>query len=241
MMSLHYDTYADATAGHTFAQERNIDYASYDWDNYSTRGEDDDKHGQAPIAGGEIAFRATYDGGYHWITSVNFTTVDGLYVGFIGQNGDEGTIKNVVLTATYEEGKADNFHVRRSGNIQNNQEVYMGVLVGKNDGTIENCAVSGYYIAGSDGTIHAYENSYLYAGGLVGENDGTITECSADTPALRLSSAFANVYLGGFVGVNNSYIGNCYALGHIEVAYAKGGRVSIAGFAGRNDARIQES
>lgn len=241
MMSLHYDTFANATKGCTFTQERNIDYKDYDWANFSTR--EDDKRSQAPIAGEGIAFNATYDGGCHWITNVNFTTVNGLYVGFIGQNGKEGTIKDVVLTATYEEESADNYNVRRSGNIQNNQEVYMGVLVGKNTGTIDNCAVSGYYIAGSDGTIHAYENSKLYAGGLVGENGdgGIITNCSADTPALRLSSAFADAYLGGFVGRNKDYISNCYALGHIEVSFAKGGSVSIAGFAGKNNDIIRDS
>lgn len=239
MMSLYYDKYAKATEGCTFAQERNIDYASYDWTGYSTREAGDDKRSQAPIAGGDIAFRASYDGGYHWITNVNFTTENGLFVGFIGQNA--GTIKNVVLTAIYKEGSADNYHVRRSGNIQNNQTVYMGVLVGRNIGIINNCAVSGYYIAGSDGTIHAYENSYLYAGGLVGGNAGTITNCSVDTPALRLSSAYADAYLGGFVGTNSNYISTCYALGHIEVAFAKGGSVSIAGFAGRNTDIIRDS
>ena len=238
MMSLYYDTYAEATKGCTFAQERNIDYADYLWKKYSTK-TDADQPSQAPIAGGETAFQATYDGGCHWITNVNFTTKTGLYVGFIGRNA--GTIKNVVLTATYDEGRDDNYHVRRSGNIENNRAVYMGVLAGINSGMISNCAVAGYYIAGSDGTIHAYENSYLYAGGLVGENTGTITNCSADTPALRLSSIYARAYLGGFVGNNSNYIYNCYALGHIEVAFAKGGRVSIAGFAGRNSARIQNS
>ena len=242
MMSLYYDKYAKATEGCTFAQERNIDYIRYDWPNYSVR-EDKDKNpnSQAPIAGGDFAFRAIYDGGCHWITNVNFTTENGLYVGFIGQNGKEGTIKDVVLTATYEEGSANNYHVRRSGNIENNRAVYMGVLVGRNIGTIKNCAVSGYYIAGSDGTIHAYENSYLYAGGLVGGNAGTIVNCSADTPAMRLSSTFSNAFLGGFVGSNSNYIDNCYALGHIEVAFARGGGVSIAGFAGRNTDIIRDS
>lgn len=237
MMSLYYDTYAEATKECTFEQERNIDYASYEWTDYSTRS--GDVRSQEPIAGKGTAFQAVYDGGCHWITNVSFTTKTGLYVGFIGQNA--GTIENVVLTATYEETGADNYHVRRSGNINNNQAVYLGVLAGQNNGRIHNCAVSGYYIAGSDGTIHAYENSYLYAGGLVGENAGTIVNCSADTPTLRLSSTYANVCLGGFAGANSSYISNCYALGHIEAAFAKGGRVSIAGFAGRNSARIQNS
>ena len=237
MLSLYYDTYAAATAKCTFLQERNIDYARYKWDTYFTKKGDQIR--QAPIAGNNTAFRATYDGGCHWITNVNFATENGLYVGFIGQNA--GTVKDVVLTATYEEGSADNYYVRRSGNIENNSEIYIGVLVGRNFGTIQNCAVSGYYIAGSDGTIHAYENSNLYAGGLVGGNAGTITNCSADTPALRLSSSYANAYLGGFAGINSNYISNCYALGHIEVAFAKGGRVSIAGFAGRNTAIVRES
>lgn len=239
MMSLYYDTYADVTAPVTFRQERNIGYKSYNWFRYSMKEGKVDT--QAPIAGNEKAFQAVYDGQSNWITDVSFATDRGLYVGFIGRN--EGTIQNVVLRAFYNEGSNTNFYAGRSGDIESNQAVYMGILAGRNekDGRISNCAVAGYYIAGSDGTLHAYQNSYLYAGGFVGSNSGTIESCEADTPMLRLSSTYANVYLGGFAGSNSGIINNSYALGHIEVAFAKGGRVSAAGFSGSNSAVIRNS
>ena len=239
MMSLYYDTYADVTAPVTFRQERNIGYKSYNWSRYSLKEGKVDT--QAPIAGNEKAFQAVYDGQSNWITDVSFATDRGLYVGFIGRN--EGTIQNVVLRAFYNEGSNTNFYAGRSGDIESNQAVYMGILAGRNekDGRISNCAVAGYYIAGSDGTLHAYQNSYLYAGGFVGSNSGTIESCEADTPMLRLSATYANVYLGGFAGSNSGIINNSYALGHIEVAFAKGGRVSAAGFSGSNSAVIRNS
>ncbi|MGN1141647.1 MAG: type II secretion system protein [Oliverpabstia sp.] len=239
MMSLYYDSYANATAAATFQQERNIAYQSYEWAKYSTR--TDDVKSQAPIAGNSTAFNAVYNGQGNWITDVSFKTQEGLNVGFFGDN--EGTIQNVVLRASYTENGNSNYFVGRSGDIKSNQTVAMGVLVGRNEskGKISNCAVAGYYIAGSDGTIHAYENSYLYAGGLVGVNAGTVESCAADIPTMRLSSTFANAYLGGLAGNNSGVINNSYALGHIEVAFAKGGSVSIAGFAGRNSAVIRNS
>ena len=234
MLSVHYETYATVTAPCTYLQERNIAYTSYDWAEFSLRKAR--VSSQFPIAGEETAFKAIYDGQCNWITDVSFTTDNGLYVGFIGHN--EGTLKNIVLRASYEEGSDNNYYVGRSGDIQNNQSVYMGVLTGKNESTgrISNCAVAGYYIAGSDGTIRAYQNSYLYAGGLVGTNAGNISSSAADTPTLRLSSTYANVAVGNNAGVIN----NCYALGNIE-AFARGGSVSIAGFAGKNSAVLRNS
>ena len=177
MMSLYYDTYAAKTEPCTYSQERNIDYATYGWRSYSLRS--DDTTSQSPISGnGSVdsatAFISTYDGQCHWITNVSFTTDDGSYVGFIGRN--QGTIKNVVLRATYTSGGSNNYYVGRSGDVLTNQSVYIGVLAGSNEqvegrdgsGRITNCAVSGYYLSGSDATIHAYKNSYLYAGGLTG-------------------------------------------------------------------------
>ncbi|MGN0169636.1 MAG: type II secretion system protein [Lachnospiraceae bacterium] len=239
MMSLYYDTYASVTRPSTFIQERNIAYRSYDWSGYCPR--TDKGFSQSPIAGADTAFQAVYDGQSNWITEVSFTTDTGLYVGFFGRN--KGSIQNVVLRASYTEGSDENYYVGRSGDIENNQTVYMGVLTGRNEasGRISNCAVAGYYVAGSDGTIHAYQNSVLYAGGFAGGNLGTITSCAADTPTLRISSNYAKAYLGGFIGHNNGSVSNSYALGHVEVAFAKGGHVSIAGFAGKNSAVIRNS
>ena len=248
MMSLWYDTYGDITKPCTYAQERNIDYSTYNWGNYSTRTDDTSK--QKPISGNDTgeeatAFRATYNGQCNWITNVSFVAEEESYVGFIGKN--QGTIKNVVLRASYTAGAPDNYYVGRSGDIQSNQSVYVGILTGANEavegedksGRISNCAVSGYYVSGSDGTLHAYKNSYLYAGGLVGYNSGTVSNSSADIPEIKLSATFANADMGGFVGDNSGTVSNSYALGHLEVVYARGGSVQVAGFAGENSSLLR--
>lgn len=250
-MSLYYDEFAAITVKATYLQERNIDYASYQW-TYANRtgitkyqapiGTKNDQKETAP-------FISTYNGMGYWITNISVVTTEGLYTGLFGINGDErniGIIENVVLMAEFDEDGANNCYVARNGSVERNQSLYQGVLVGKNSqkGQIYNSAVSGYYLSGPDGTIHAYDGSYVYAGGLVGANDGIIENCSADTPSVRISSLYATVNVGGFVGLNSSVIRNCYSLGHIEVAEGtKGteGSVSIAGFAGRNAGNIRDS
>lgn len=245
MMSLYYDISADKTKEATYTQERNISYKVYDWAHFSNRSDKDQTPSdQSPISGNVVngkttSFLAHYDGQCNWIMDVSFTTKTGLYVGMFGKNS--GDIENIVLRASYDEKTDHNFYVSRTGDIKSNQVVAIGILSGENEGYISNCAVAGYYIAGSDGTIHAYRNSTLYAGGLIGVNRGTVSNCSADTPSLRLSSTYASVYMAGLVGNNTNSITNSYALGHIEVVFARGGQVKISGFAGRNSGVIRNS
>lgn len=244
MLSEYYSVYADKTALCTYAQERNIDYARYDWKNFSTRTETGEELlCQKPISEnpdgiGVTPFRAIYDGRGNWIMDVSFKTRMNSYVGMFGKS--TGLIENVVLRSNFSEEEANNFYVAREGTITNNQTVCLGVLLGENEGYVYNCAVAGYYLAGTK-TLHAYQNSTLYAGGLVGNNKGSIAYCSADIPFIRLSTTYANVSMGGFAGSNSSYIEDCYALGHLEVAFASGGRVDIAGFAGKNSGVIRNA
>ena len=245
LMSQYYDVYADATASVTFRQEKNIDYAVYDWSGFSVR-TDENMRSQPAISGNTFggnttSFRAVYNGGCNWITNVSFVT-ESNYVGMFGSNS--GTIRNVVLRASYDaQTQSGDYYVSHKGLISTNTVAYIGVLAGRNRsaGRITNCSVDGYYIAGDQGTILAYENSTLYIGGLVGENEGLVSSCSADTADLSLSSTFANVSMGGFVGFNRGRIENSYALGHVEVVYSRGGSVALAGFAGKNDRQIRTS
>ena len=240
-MSLYYDVYyAALTRNSVFRQQRDMNYSRYDWAAYTTQ--ESAVSAQEPIGKNGISpFRATYDGGCYVISDVSFISANGEYVGMFGYN--TGTLQNVVLATDYLPDAADHFFVKRTEEMEANRPVYMGVLAGGNGagGTINNCAVAGYYLAGSDGTLHAYENCSLYAGGLVGRNDGTIRNSEADCPAMRLASVFATVRVGGFAGVNGTSgtIDNCYALGHIEVTDSRGDGVHISGFAGRNDGKMQ--
>lgn len=237
-LSEYYDKYADEKVLHkdaAFQQERDIDYAAYDWAKYGK----DEKAvtQQAPIGQKEDApFKHRYDGGSHIITTR--TGTDGL--SFVGEVGTEssaavglfgfvtGTLENIVVTTSKELAEAPTSKL--GGNVQW-KTVYTGVLAGKNSGTIKNCAVSGYRLSGN-----AYSGTTYYLGGLVGCNEGLIQACSADIPSITGTSTYARSYCaGGLVGMNDGsgQIRQSYAIGSIKLTEIRGSAV-ISGFAGEN-------
>ena len=242
-LSLYYDAYwHDATLHCFYEQERDISYSAYDWTRFSTYGAA--VTAQAPIGRAPGMFQAGYNGKCHTVSDISFvaTAKSDANVGMFGST--DCLIQNVVLVTDFDPKNAQKHcYVQRAQNIGANETVSIGVLVGCNRGTVYNCAVAGYYIAGSDGTIHAYANSTIYVGGLVGRNLGSIGSSTADCPTIRLSSLDATVALGGLVGRNEAagYIRSCYALGHIEVAEARRGDVAASGFAGANVGQIRSS
>ena len=228
-LSAYYDKYADEKVlpkNAAFQQERDIDYAAYDWVAYG-KGKTPVKE-QAPIGQTkDTAFKHHYDGGSHIITGVSFASgKDGLAVGLFGFT--EGTLENIVVTTKEPLENAPTSKL--GGNVQR-KTVYTGVLAGKNSGTIKNCAVSGYRLSGN-----AYSGSTYYLGGLVGFNEGLIQACSADIPSITGTSTYARSYCaGGLVGMNDGsgYIRQSYALGSIKLTEIRGSAV-ISGFAGEN-------
>ncbi len=240
-MSRYYAKYSAPTAGWTFRQERDVDYATYLWTNYA--GTSGNISAQEPIgASASTPFQAIYDGRGFTIEHVSIISNHADNIGLFGYL--TGELKNIALVTDYDTSGLNTYYVQRETNMGINNKVYMGILTGYNaGGTIHNCAVAGYYVAGSDGTLHAYPNSKLYAGGLVGGNNGSIYNSSADCPTIRVSAYDADVALGGLVGRNekDGRITTCYAIGHIEAADTQDGRVRIAGFAGYNDGTINDS
>ena len=242
-LSANYDSrYRKLSTEIGYYQERDIIFSQYKWTDYTVS--DTAINRLQPIGKSEFSpFGATYDGGYHTISDVSFISATDNYIGMFGYN--KGTLQNIVLATEYKPERVDHYFVQRTGAMEANKPVSMGVLAGYNatGGTITNCAVAGYYLAGSDGTLHVYENCTLYAGGLVGRNNGTIRNSAADCPTMRLSSLFATINAGGLVGRNGGTIENCYALGHAEVVDTRGEGVTISGFAGVNEGtgRIQNS
>lgn len=228
-LSAHYDKYADEKVLHkdaAFQQERDIDYAAYDWEHYGKGRKAVTQ--QAPIGQTEDApFKHRYDGGSHIITGVSFASgEDGHAVGLFGFT--TGTLENIVVTTVKPLENAPTSKL--GGNVQW-KTVYTGVLAGKNSGTIKNCAVSGYRLSGS-----AYSGSTYYLGGLVGCNEGLIQACSADIPSITGTSTYARSYCaGGLVGMNDGsgQIRQSYAIGSIELTEIRGSAV-ISGFAGEN-------
>ena len=222
----------------TYTQERKMDYAAYEWTSFGTNKEVVDH--QVPI--GETkdnSFIGTYKGGSFEINNINFRTISGAYIGLFGYNS--GTIKDVVVATQYAI-NGSSYNVTRKEPISSNQEAYFGVLVGYNDGVIDNSAIAGYYLAGQYGKIYGYRNSYVYIGGLVGYNsvNGSITNSAADLPKLSIDMNTATAYAGAFVGYNEGIIDNTYGISLIE-SKAPDGDTKIAGFAGYNTGTINNS
>lgn len=239
-LSRHYDDLAAATVNTTFRQEQDINYGAYGWTTYTSS--TDTVTSQEPIhsaantadvsdTGG---FRATYNGDCHTIEGVSFVSA-GNDVGMFAVVVPTGTVRNVTLLSSGTE------RVERSGLIQGSTTVvYMGVLAGRNYGTISNCAVSGYSF-GSGMGILAYQHSTVYMGGLVGGNlyhkthSGRILSSEANCPLVQVSSYNASIYAGGFAGSNaGGSIQSCYALGVLKALDVSSSTVRLCGFAGEN-------
>lgn len=240
-LSLYYDSdYHDVLGSNVvYTQERNMDYSNYNWSTYYNSSVNT-VNSQKPIGQtSDKSFNARYNGYCYEIGNVSFVSKSGDYVGMFGHN--TGTIQNVVLATQYKT-TGSTYLVRREDGISRNETVYIGVLAGYNNGTINNCAVAGYYLSSPEGAIQGYEGATVYVGGLVGYNDekGSINKASADSPKLQLSMYRSTCYAAGLVGYNVGSINNAYALNHIT-SNARGGNTIIAGFAGGNTGRILNS
>lgn len=239
-MSLYYQDYASLLKGISFIQERDIDYAPYDWKNYE--GVQEAVTVQSPVGVAEdgtiTPFTSTYKGGGYEIRGISFAT-KGTAVGFIGEN--QGSIQNVFLVFDWENNDftgttaVSNPYLSNTGTIGSNRNVYMGALAGINKGTIQNCAVCGYSM-GRDGIVYVQRNGTLYIGGLTGSNQGNIYNSEVDAPAVNASVLYGNAYLGGFAGENigSGLIRNSYAVGNVSIEYSKGANCTIGGFTAKN-------
>lgn len=239
-LSRRYGDLAVATVNTTFRQERDINYAAYEWITYTSSTAA--VTSQAPIhsaantadVGDTGGFRAAYNGDCHTIEGVSFVSA-GNDVGMFAVVAPTGTVRNVTLLSSGTE------RVERSGLIQGSTTVvYMGVLAGRNYGTISNCAVSDYSF-GSGMGILAYQHSTVYMGGLVGGNlyhkthSGRILSSEANCPLVQVSSYNASIYAGGFAGSNaGGSIQSCYALGVLKALDVSSSTVRLCGFAGEN-------
>lgn len=226
-LSLYYEEYYKILSSkNAFAQERDIDYATYTAKKIES---------QTPI-GVDIPFYHSYNGYCYTIKNITFnkTTSNsdtgasvGVYNGLFGTNG--GTLRNIVLLVDINK---DNMLKISS----ESQTGYIGTLAGYNSGTIDNCAVSGYIMEAK-----VYGSGTIYAGGLVGFNNGTIKNSSATLKALNGASTYSTLYVGGMIGINYGQVRKSYAVGAIKVDDIKESDVVIAGFAASNGGTLRES
>lgn len=144
---------------------------------------------------------ATFDG--NGFTISNLTITSGLRDIYSLFNENYGTIKNLRLS---------NVNV----NVEAEDDVYVGSLVGNNYGTIANVAVYG--------NVNAYCLDTGYTGGVCAYNYGTIKNCYADVSVTITASYMA--YGGGIAGYNGGTITNTFILGEISTTNLRDGYVN---------------
>lgn len=181
--------------------------------------------GWLPI-GSSLAFYGKYDGNDYTISNLYINRPLENKIGLLAFTGSSAVLQNIRL---------------ENVDITGNQ--YVGGLVGLNNGTINNCNVSGEvkgyeYVGGLVGkdeggtTSNSYSTAKVtgngsHIGGLVGYNrDGTITNSCATGKV----EGYNNV--GGLVGTNYGMIENCYAKGNVT------GINDIGGLVGENNEDI---
>ncbi|MDI9499349.1 MAG: S-layer homology domain-containing protein [Bacillota bacterium] len=140
-------------------------------------------------------FTGSYDGGGYKISHLVINSGELLSAGLFGNVGEDAELKNINLTDV---------------NIVTWSSGYVGALAAYNEGTIENCSVSG--IISCPG--------YSVVGGIAGSNSGMIKNCS--TSGIIEGREYCTV--SGISGHNGGTIENCSASGVIT-----GGEFCIVG------------
>ena len=218
------------TAASAVWQDLDLSYGRYDWEGYYGQ----PFLSQEPIGSETDPYFITYDGRNHVIEGLDIES-SANQVGLFGKVSASGSIRNLVLIGERTGGTAHTVaHMEKDSRpiADGVKTVNMGALVGWNQGSLSNCAVTGYRMG-----LSAYNGATVNIGGLVGRNDGgTLSACSAETPTVSLRSYNANIYAAGLVGDNSGSVYNSYAAGYLEVTESRLNKntVRIAGFAAKN-------
>jgi hypothetical protein len=192
--------------------------------------------GFEPIGDDTIPFVGAFNGNGFAIEGLTIDqNFDGAGIGLFGVVGEQGNLKNVILTGVDIVGS-----------------VRTGALVGENRGFVQASEASGDVTGSGDGSGDDAGNQ---AGGLVGSNTGGIENASASVSvegetfvgglagsnegSIQDSEATGDVsgdeYVGGLVGSNVGTVGNSQATGSVD------GGERVGGLIGFNDGSVQNS
>ena len=150
-------------------------------------------------------FAGTFDGNNKTITGLTINQTATSNVGLFTSISEEGTVKNLTL---------DKVNITITGS-------YAGTVAGENNGTIENCSVSGNVTSSVGMGLSAN------VGGIVGRNNGTITDCTVEGSVEAKDADF----VGGIAGFHSKgSITDCHSSATVE------GRAFVGGIAGQSDA-----
>ncbi|MDD6469432.1 MAG: leucine-rich repeat protein [Bacilli bacterium] len=160
------------------------------------------------------AFKGTLDGNAYKLFSFTITAYDNSYDGLFGYV--DGIIKNI------------GFETSMTITTSKTTDVYVGLIVGKLNGSLENVYATG--------TLTSTSPRTSYIGGLVGYNNGSILNSYANVNVAATSTNL-KCYAAGLVGYNNGSITGSFAYGNVSAkgyadsySYASG----LVAFEGNN-------
>ena len=177
-----------------------------------------------PIGSNANRFTGTLDGDGHSVSGIYISSKES-YQGLVGVLGEEGTIQNINVTASYIKG-----HSRVGGICGNNSG---NIFKCTNSGNIHGinaiggiCGVGNAICCYNSGTISGDPDYSDVIGGIAGAGN-TISNCANSG---RIQNGYSMT--GGICGVNWGTITNCYNIGSINGLYGSSG--SICGASSHN-------
>lgn len=251
-----YYRYSKTAQSITFQQSLDLNYATYtDYEG----GKLSNQFRQTPIGSEANRFRGTYNGGGHTIRGVVFKVPErGGATECAGLFGcSEGNLYNIVYQMDLEPeqmlkvsgGDGKSLYLgslvgwnAHGGSVMNCSarglrldiqsyyaKVYLGGLVGQNNGVVRACAVESPELKGT-----AFNYGEIYMGGFIGWNNRNgLVETSYGVGYLSgEADSTAGVRVCGFVGCNEGRIANSYAAARLRYS---GEGASAHGFCGRGE------
>lgn len=156
--------------------------------------------GWTPMGTTDHPFKGTFDGDNHTVSLSLKADAKQAQAGLFGTIDGGATVRKVAVNVV-----ADGITSTASG-----AESKAGAIAAVNEGTIDQCYVSGEgFVLSSDGTNR-------HAGGIAGDNSGTISNCYNLIPVKVNDSS--DSYLGGIAGHNTGTIEYCFATEEVSIA-----------------------
>ena len=141
----------------------------------------------------DTSFKGILDGNSHKIYNFIITSPDNSFGGLFGYV--DGIIRNI------------GFETSMMITTNKTTDVYVGLVVGKLNGSLENVYVTG--------TLTSTSLKISYVGGLVGYNGGSISNSYANVNVTTVSTNL-KCYAAGLVGFNNGIITGSFAYGNVS-------------------------
>ncbi len=140
------------------------------------------------------AFKGTLNGNSHKVFNFSSTSSDNTYSGLFGYM--DGTMKNIGFEMKMTASSSSKFDI-----------FYVGSVVGKLNGTLENVYVTGSL------TSSSLKTSYI--GGLVGYNNGSILNSYSNITVSGRSTG-QKCFAAGLIGYNDGKVNGSFAYGNVS-------------------------